>query len=514
MEIISDILSIIGDFEEIIERFKDFAIEYRILAIILFIPLSAVIFYTFFERTIDFISKVKSNTNSRKDKLTLITVLFISAIFSILLVDNIVEANTVRPIFLDREGNVIDSKENKLQPTNLIGEKLSLQWQYDNENKLRTNKKRDFRYSIEFSEDVNFAKPKLYDLSDRNNIETEVDFNKSLYWRVTPGYATGKSKKPFKRLSLPSLPLLVSQYSSISNRIHQEKNIKICTSRTSERSFLSYLPKGQILSSTADPIGLEPELAKIVVRNIFLNLVKNQEINYEFIKPSWKTIFDDTSKGKCDMAISSISKTDEREQKYHLRFSEPYYQTSLALIANDKKYPATLQNNDSLIKILNGKKVGVLGNSTSQKTLEEFNAILHKQEDLPKTPGIIIETYPRVDKAFSDLLSTTPNIDFVLSDKVYTDSLLFKNNLTMVKELTPEVYPLDFPNSLIGENYGIAVNYTASDILDEINQTIKNLKRSKQLDSIIAEHRAKHNKLVREKYTALIGKPETETSTR
>ena len=143
MDIISEVLSIIGDFEELLERFTDFAIEYRFFAIILFVPLSAVIFYTFLERAIDFISKVKSNTNSMKDKLTLITVLFISAIFSILLVDNIVQANTVRPMFLDEEGNVIGLRINELQPVNLIGEKISLQWQYDNENKLKNNKKKD-----------------------------------------------------------------------------------------------------------------------------------------------------------------------------------------------------------------------------------------------------------------------------------------------------------------------------------------------------------------------------------
>ncbi|MGK7935131.1 MAG: substrate-binding periplasmic protein [Xenococcaceae cyanobacterium] len=253
-------------------------------------------------------------------------------------------------------------------------------------------------------------------------------------------------------------------------------------------------------------MGFEPELIRIIADNIFSNIVKHKG-TIQFLNRDWSKILDETSLGKCDLAISSISITDEREKKYHLRFSQPYYNTTLSLIANTKKFQPSSRNGENLLETLKGKRVGVLSKSTSLKTLEIFNNILQDKYPNSYTNLLIqIATFPRVEKALYDLVALTPKLDFVLNDKVYTDSFLFKDNtldITMVYELKPNLYPSDFPKEYIGEEYGIALNYTESDILEEIDRTIANLKANGQLNNMIAEHEETYKRLAREKLEAV-----------
>ncbi len=524
MNFITQIISYLGDIKEYLKSFENLAVYSPFLAVLVSLPVITVLVYTLIERALDFIDKLKSNTNSRKNNILLVSILFISAFLSILFVNNLVQANTVKPIFLDEQGEIIDLEKNELQPIELIGENISLNWKYERENELKTKLKRKnkkFRYKIERSETINFEKPKFYDLSANNQIEIEVDFNQTVYWRVTPGYLTGNEQNRFKKSSLPSSPLSVTQYTSIGNRIHKEKNLKVCTSRTSDRGFLSYSPEGNSLASTADSVGLEPQLIKIFANKIFSNIVKDQG-TIEFINLDWSKIFEETSQGKCDMAISSISITDEREQKYNLRFSEPYYETNLALIANKNIFKNIFKvssiNRENLLETLQGKKVGVLGNSTSLETIKIFNKILKHKYPNHNNRLIQIESYPRVEKALNDLGTPTRRLDFVLADKAYTDSILFKDDtLDMVYELKPSLYPPDFSKKFISESlsesYGVALNYTVSDILEEIDKTIEKLKANNVLDKMIADYKENYNKVAMEKLKALNNIQTTSTET-
>lgn len=504
MDFITQIIGYLGDIEKYFEYFVNLATNFPLLAVLISLPVITVLFYTLIERALDFIDKLKSQTSSLKNKILLLAILLLSTFLSILFVNIIVQAKTVRPIFLDDKGEIIDLKKNELQPIELIGENISLNWKYEGENELKTKLKKEnkeLRYEIERSETINFEKPKSksYGFSANNQIEIEGEFNQTLYWRVTPGYLTGNKQNRFKKLSPPSSPLSITQYSSIVDRIDKEKKLRVCTSRTSDRGFLSYIPKGNLSSSTADSVGLEPQLIKIFANKIFSNIVKDQG-KIEFINLDWSKIFEETSQGKCDMAISSISITNEREQKYNLRFSEPYYETNLALIANKKIFKVSSINRENLLETLQGKKVGVLGNSTSLETIKVFNKILKHKYPNYNNRLIQIESYPRVEKALNNLGTPTRRLDFVLADKVYTDSFLFKDDtLGMVYELKPSLYPPDFSQKFITESYGVALNYTVSDILEEIDKTIEKLKANNVLDNMIAEHEKNYNKIAMEK---------------
>ena len=509
MDFITEFISSLGDLSEYFDYFVNLAINLPLLAIIIAIPLIAVFLYTFIERALDFLNQLKSNNNQDKNNILLIIILSISTFLSIIVVNDIVQANTVRPIFLNEVGESINLENNELNPIDLIGENISLKWYYKDENKIRRkilNTNKSFLYKIEYSDNKKFKNPIHYDFTNINNAEIEVTFNRNSYWRITPGVYKNQDLKTFKKSTLPSKPLKVLQYEDIRTRIQKEKQLRVCSSRTTDRSFLSYLPKGQS-SLTADPIGLEPTLVKIIAENIFKNIIgQNGKVNY--INLDWNQLLDDTGNGKCDMAIASISITKDRERDYSLRFSKPYHKTNLALIANQIKHRrASSTNQVDLLKKLQGKKVGVLGNSTSWETIEIFNNILkEKYPNSYKELLIKPKPYPRVEKALYNLVSTRPQIEFVLTDKVYTDTFLFGDNkidITIIDELIPDLYPEKFPEDLIGENYGIAVNYTASDILEYINEKIEELNTHNYLEVIAKEHRDKYRQSAIQKVEVL-----------
>ena len=68
--------------------------------------------------------------------------------------------------------------------------------------------------------------------------------------------------------------------------------------------------------------------------------------------------------------------------------------------------------------------------------------------------------------------------------------------MAVICELTPDLYHPEFPQELIGENYGIAVNYKASDLLEQINQTIEQLNKNNQLDKMIKNHQSYYSEII------------------
>lgn len=513
MDFITEIFGYLGGIEEYFEYFVQLAVNIPFLAVVISTPIIAVLFYIFIERGLDFIAQLKSKGNKRISKTWLIVILSISTFISILFVNNIVQAKTIRPIFLNEEGEIINLENNELKPIDLLGENISLKWENERDNILKKKllkKNKSLMYKIEYSNNKKFDKAKNHGFSKNNNAEIEVTFNRTSYWRVTPGFFKSDKEESFTKLSLPSRPLKISQYSDIKTRIQKEKKLRVCTSKTSDKSFLSYLPEGQYLNLNADPVGLEPELIKMFSQNIFKNII-GQEGKVEFIKLDWNKLFDDVGHGKCDMAISSISITKDREKDYNLIFSKPYFKTNLVLISNGKKNQSFSTDKENLLEIMQGKKVGVLTNSTSLKTIEIFNNIL--QKNYPDSDQDILikpQHYPRTEKALYNLVTPKSKIDFVLADKVYADSFLFglkKRDIKIVDELTNNLYPKDFPEDLKEENYGVAVNYTASDILEYINETIEKLEKLKVNNGFVLENMIKKHE--QEYYNSAIKKEQS-----
>ncbi|MEL6928809.1 MAG: transporter substrate-binding domain-containing protein [Cyanobacteria bacterium J06600_6] len=277
---------------------------------------------------------------------------------------------------------------------------------------------------------------------------------------------------------------------------------------------MSYLPQSNSAETAFDdPIGLEPELLDSISQDIVSAVLPEEQnapkaINkywFPYNDIEWQGILEETRQSNCDLAISSLSITKERENEYKVKFSDPYLYTNLALIANkqSRNNYSIDEDNIDLLKILKGQKVGVLDGSTSQQTLEEFNKLLlAKNTD----QTIQIKHFETVSDALINL-DTRHDVNFVLADKVYTDFHLFQNSegLQMLCELKEDLYPQGFPAELIGEKYGIAVNYRDSRLLQKINRTIDNLRETRELRQMRDKHESKY----KENNSTIFGQPMT-----
>lgn len=482
------------DFEELIENIIQFTIKNpfnSFITSIVLIPLFAILLYSFIERAADFVTKISNQETRRKNKTIITLVLSTSTFFSILFVHNMVQGKAPRPEFVSVNNQKITQEQEKVI---IVNDFKRLKWQYDLEAAEKTQHNKNFGYAVQFSDNKhNFAKPSRQDFNKKNfkdiTKKKSTDPPSKFYWKVTPGYLREKDKQ-FIQTNPSSKLLKIDHYGSILSKIATDKKIKVCTSRSGEKSFLSYEDENSALGLQ----GLEVELINKITNSIIVDSSASQE-QYWIPKDvrDLVTVFRKIGRGECDLAISSLSITKDREKKHKLKFSLPYYETNLALIINQKRHDELIQDQDrvDLLQLLSGKTVGVLQDSTSAKTIEIFNKLLSQQAAQLINPKIVTE----VSDGLLNLDSANPTVDFVLADEVYAESFIAKNkqNLETLYDLQPNLYPAGFPPQLIGENYGIAVNYRASDLLEKINQIIKNLDQSGQLKQMIEKHKSHYD---------------------
>lgn len=192
------------------------------------------------------------------------------------------------------------------------------------------------------------------------------------------------------------------------------------------------------------------------------------------VRPNWMKaetfdqVFAFVDKGEAQMAISSISVTEDRKKQGYL-FSEPYYKDSGQIIV--------IRSNEKNIKKLSdlaGKKVGVQENSTGQQFLES-----------QKIPNIQISKFRTLDDALVKVSGA--ELDAVVGDKPIVSYIIFwtypKQLQTVGDLLTHEPY---------------AVMTRSPEIIKVANETIKRLEQNGQLAQL-TEKRFKDLKAWQEK---------------
>jgi polar amino acid transport system substrate-binding protein len=148
--------------------------------------------------------------------------------------------------------------------------------------------------------------------------------------------------------------------------------------------------------------------------------------------------------GQIDVAISSMSITDERKQA--ISFSVPYYHSGLITCAQTK--------NDSIKSFadLKGKKVAAQSGTTGEKEAKKV--------------GANVVSFTNSDQTFLDLKNG--GVDAVINDYPVTAYFISKGNsdVKMVGE------------RLTSEDYGIAVNKSKTEVLAKINDGLKKVKQN------------------------------------
>ncbi|MBM3705217.1 MAG: basic amino acid ABC transporter substrate-binding protein [Actinobacteria bacterium] len=188
-------------------------------------------------------------------------------------------------------------------------------------------------------------------------------------------------------------------------------------------------------------IGFDVDLAQAIADKIGLKL--------DYQNAAWDGLFPALSAHKYDIAISSITITEDRKKE--MDFSDPYYKTDQAAIIIDGS------GIDSSEK-LSGKKAGVQIGTTGELAAKEIE-------------GLTVQTYDDILLAFEDLKAG--RIDAVVADS-YLGFAYAKNEKGLAVGF---VIPTD-------EELGIAFAKDTPELLAAVNSALKSIKEDGTYDEI------------------------------
>jgi ABC-type amino acid transport substrate-binding protein len=159
----------------------------------------------------------------------------------------------------------------------------------------------------------------------------------------------------------------------------------------------------------------------------------------EFQDTSFETIFRDVNQGKFDAAISAATITEEREKE--VDFSNPYYLSEQAILVTEGSEITGLSG-------LAGKTVGAQQGTTGLELGKE------------KAEAGELRPYPEGPDAINALKAGT--IEAVIIDTPVAENAVEKTSGIEIAENVPTE-----------EDYGIAVSQGNTELLEEINQGLK-----------------------------------------
>jgi ABC-type amino acid transport substrate-binding protein len=161
----------------------------------------------------------------------------------------------------------------------------------------------------------------------------------------------------------------------------------------------------------------------------------------EFQDTSFETIFRDVAQGKFDAVISAATITPEREKA--VAFSNPYYLSEQAVLVKEGSDLKSLED-------LSGTIVGVQQGTTGQELAKE------------KADASEVRPYPEGPDAVNALKAGT--VEAVIIDAPVAANAVEKSGGVEIAEKVPTE-----------EEYGIALAQGETELLEEINQGLKEL---------------------------------------
>jgi len=201
-------------------------------------------------------------------------------------------------------------------------------------------------------------------------------------------------------------------------------------------------PPFEMLDDQKQPTGYGPEYVRAVGKEIGMEAdVRNV---------AWDGIFAALGSNQCDVIVSSVTITPEREKT--MLFTTPYFENYQALVV-PKDSPITK------LEDLKGKTVGGQIGTTGILYTQRLN----KEQDL----GAIIKTYDEVGLAMEDMRNG--RLDSVMCDdrvaKFYAERKEGYADKLKVAFITDEV-----------EYYGFALRKSDTELLEKLNKGIEAVK--------------------------------------
>ncbi len=196
-----------------------------------------------------------------------------------------------------------------------------------------------------------------------------------------------------------------------------------------------------------DVVGIDMDIAQAIADHLGKELViKNMDFDGALVA---------VETGKVDMVAAGVSVTEERKEK--MDFSIDYVDSTEVVVVNAED-PMVADVDD-----LDGKVIGV-----QQGNIADF----HVEEEIDAGE---IKRYTRFAQAAEDLKNR--RIDCIVMDEFPAKDLVASN---------PELAILD--GVLFEDKYAIAVQKGNTELLDEINTVIEQLKKDGKIEEFTADH--------------------------
>jgi polar amino acid transport system substrate-binding protein len=189
----------------------------------------------------------------------------------------------------------------------------------------------------------------------------------------------------------------------------------------------------------------------------FMNAIAEKEdLDIEFVNVGWDALLAGMAQGTYDMAISSITITEDRQKD--MLFSDAYYAAGQIVVV--QKNNTTITGKDTLTG-----KVGAQLGTTGAMEVEKITTAT-------------LKTYDEIGLAFQDLMNGQTNA--VVCDNPVAMQYVVKNSDNL--KIAGNVFTNEF--------YGIAVAKGKTELLEKINDGIKKV----LAEGIIATLEEKWNK--------------------
>lgn len=202
-------------------------------------------------------------------------------------------------------------------------------------------------------------------------------------------------------------------------------------------------PPMEFIDEDGNLVGIDIEIAKRIAHDL--------GVEAEFKQIDWQVIFDQLLAGEADMIISGITILPERAEI--MAFSNPYFNAGQIVVIQKHKLQEIAGLED-----LHGKKIGVQAETTSDFEAQKFTT---------EVVGYLDYAAAKID-----LLNGT--LDAIMVDYPVGINLVAGEESLMV---LGEPFTQEF--------YGVAVRKESHVLLNYINRTLVQLKRSGELDRII-----------------------------
>lgn len=201
--------------------------------------------------------------------------------------------------------------------------------------------------------------------------------------------------------------------------------------------------------------GFEIDLSKAVAKKIF-----GDENKIEFTPVTAKTRGPLIDSGELDMIAATYTINAERKKQYN--FTDPYYTDPVGLLV---KKADGIQS----LKDLNGKTIAVPQGATTRKAVEEA-----AKKDNINVQFVEFPTYPECKAA-------------LMSGRAAAYAMDQSNLHGYVDDQT-----MILPDSFAPQEYGVATKKDNQELCDYVNQVIRDMKNSGEMDQLLTKWKLKN----------------------